>query len=371
MNNIIDYMNWRGDLDTAADPFNEIDSLILSRLSYIPFDGIVSENFHEKITIEEAAEKFLKQENAKQLVFWNDDILLAETVMKCRRFKHMRLSGYVNHVVSEELMQFSAVTVEINRNSNYIAFRGTDDTIVGWREDFNMSFLSTVPSQKRAVLYLNAAAETLPGKLILGGHSKGGNLAVYSAVFSEKNIQKRIRAVYNNDGPGFSLETINSPEYRAVSKKIHTFIPQSSIVGLLLEHEENYVIIHSVQKGIMQHDIYSWEVMGGRFVYLDTVTNGSRFIDKTLKDWVAGLDTEQREKFFNCLFEILGAANANTFKKMSSNWYNSSKAILKSYQSLDSSLKQIISQTLYMLFQCAKNNISIILPQPAKKEKSK
>ena len=167
-----------------------------------------------------------------------------------------------------------------------------------------MTFRSGVPAQQEAVRYLQRVAQKTTGPLYVGGHSKGGNLAAFAASFVEPAVQQRIVAVYNNDGPGFLEDVIESDGYQAICQKIQTFIPQTSLFGMMLEHAEPFTIIQSSGHFIMQHDPYSWTVLGPDFVYLEQVTASGRFLDQTIRGWLANLSPEQREQFVDALFDI-------------------------------------------------------------------
>ena len=268
MANIFDYIQWR-DLSIEKVEFNEIDNLILARLSYFPLDGVV--NGEEEISITEAYEKYEKLEN-KGRILQQEDTTLFPILAKSTRFGKMKLTNYINKIDPKQEKQFSAVTILMPDNTIYVAYRGTDNTIVGWKEDFNMSFSELVPAQTDAANYLNNIAYKYKNNIRVGGHSKGGNLAVYAAAFCDTEIQDRIINVYNNDGPGFCDKIINSKQYQNIIKKVHTYIPQSSIIGRLLNHQEEITILKSTQTGIMQHDLYTWQVLGGEFVK-DELTN--------------------------------------------------------------------------------------------------
>jgi len=360
MTNIFDYLKWRGDLKISQAPFNHVDALILSRLSYVPFEDIVSYNPLEKITLRQAAHIFFSREISINYIFTAQDIKLLEAMMRSERFKDMRLSGYINEVDYETQKQFAAIIIDVGHHTHFISYRGTDNTLVGWKEDFNMSFMSPVPAQEAAVHYLEKMAESLPGYIRTGGHSKGGNLAVYAASLCSTQVQKRIIEVYNNDGPGFDSKIISMEGYVNIRGRINTFVPQSSVVGMLLEHEEEYRIVHSTQTGLLQHDIYSWEVMGNDFIYLDTVSNRSLFIDRTLKDWMLRMDSSQREQFIEAIYSIFNETNAKTLEELTSNWYKNALIILKSLKNMDNSLKQFTSQTLSLLIKSARQNLLML-----------
>jgi hypothetical protein len=383
MANVFDYIRWRGDLSFHQSPFNPVDNIILTHLSYLPFDGIVpSPDEKNTISLYKAAEmiaavlKRNPQSYDDVLVNKEDPSLLA-ALGSCERYRHLKLSGYVNQIDLLEEKQFSALTIMTGDRSSLIAYRGTDNTLVGWKEDFNMSFSTPVPAQLEAVAYLEKMAGRLRGKLRLGGHSKGGNLAVYAAAFCNKKVQCRIAAIYSNDAPGFSREVIAGSGYRAVKKRIHAFIPQSSIIGLLFEHDDDYTVVKSTQTGIMQHDVYSWEVNHNDVIRLDTVTQGSHFIDRTLKEWIGGMDREQRQRFTEALYDILSSTEAKSLPKLGARWFKNATSMIQTYKGIDDSTRDLISQTIFALFKSAKNNIHTLLPAqgewgaPPQKKKGK
>lgn len=358
MSDIFDYLYWRGDLTTTQAAFNEIDALILARLSYVPFDKINLHTAGTSIPICDAAASLLELPDIEQSVLWKYDIDLLKALLKSERYNSALLTNYVNQIDENTQKQFSAVTVQIDEHLNFISFRGTDNTLVGWKEDFNMSFTCPVPAQKSAVDYLELVSSSLSGNFIVGGHSKGGNLAVYASAFCNPQAQKRIVCIYNFDGPGFDKKVLSTQQYRQICDRAKTFIPQSSIVGLLMEHEEQYIIVKSSQKiGILQHDLYSWIVERNHLYYLDHVTNSSKFIDHTLKGWVSDMSPRQREDFIDTLYSIVQQTNARTWKELSGNWFISAKAIHDSINNLDESTQKVITQSLSLLIKNVKNSI--------------
>ncbi len=356
MANIFDYMIWR-DIDIKNVEINEIDALILSRLSYFPLDNLNLEN--ETITLKEAYNRYCNTEN-KGRILQKEDTELFPVLANSIRFGNILLSNYVNKIDNILEKQFSAITIELPDNTIFVSYRGTDNTIVGWKEDFNMSFKDLVPSQVDAVNYLNNIATKYKQNIRVAGHSKGGNLAVYASAFCNKEVNDRIIAVYNNDGPGFQKTVIDTNEYKNTIGRLHTYIPQTSIIGRLLNHKEATTIIKkSTQTGIMQHDLYSWQLLGAHFIE-DTLTNSSEFIDQTITNWLNEVSPEQREKFIDTLFEILNATEAETLAQLSSKKIETAKIILSTYKNIDEESKEIISKTLSVFFHVAKNNIKLI-----------
>ena len=364
MANVCDYVRWRGDLTLEQSEFNEIDNLILARFSYFPFDKIIREN--EIATIKELSRRFSNQDVTKLPILWKDDVELFPLMGNSKRFGGMLATKYINKIDAEQEKQFSAITVLMPDGTIYVSYRGTDNTIVGWKEDFNMSFKSHIASQISAKQYLEEIAKEYPSsKIIIGGHSKGGNIAVYAATFASKEVKDRIINVYNNDGPGFCEDVIETPEYQEILPRVHTYIPQSSIIGRLMNHKEKYTIVESVQKGIMQHDLYSWQVLGKELVTLKKLTNESEFIDKTIKDWLENVEPEKREQVIDAVFEILNTTEAQTMKELKANWFANAKTILGTYKNIDSDTKEMVWQTVNELLKVAKNNIFEELPKIA------
>ena len=354
MANVCDYVKWRGDLTLKNDEFNEIDGLILSRLSYFPFEQLIKEN--EEITIEEFGKRFEQADQTTLRILWEDDKYLIPLLGKSERFGKMIITNLENKFNKEEERQFFAVTVVMPDDTIFISYRGTDDTLVGWKEDFNMSFKDHIASQLDAAKYINDVSKKYKQKIRIGGHSKGGNLAVYAAAFANKTAKNKIINVYNNDGPGFIDEITETEDYKQAINKVHTYIPQSSVVGRLLNHEEKYTIVQSVQKGIMQHDLYSWQLEGKKLVSLAEVTNGSQFIDKTIKQWLKEIDPKQREIVVDAIFEIINTTNANSFKDIREKLFTDVRIMLKKYQSLDDESKKMIMEFFQTLMKTAKNN---------------
>jgi hypothetical protein len=372
MANLFDYLTWRGDLEFSKSPLNPVDSVILCQLSYLPLDDIVPGPGEKNgINIGLAAnmlrEKLQNDSDLKSHLMYKDDPQLLNALASSNRFGKCHLFGYVNHIDTDREVQFSAVCVHTNDDCCFIAFRGTDFTFVGWKEDFNMSFKEVIPAQIEAVNYLERMASMIKDPLRLGGHSKGGNLAVYAAANCRKNIQKRITEIYSNDAPGFHKNVISSEGFAAIKDRVHSYVPQDSVVGMLLEHGCDYTVIKSSQVGILQHDQYSWEMTHNNMVQVDNVTLSSRFVDKTLRDWIDSLDVEHREQFFDALYSILSASETKSIPELENSWFKAVGRIIKSLSSIDESTRNIINKALGELFNSARRNIDTLL-KPEKNE---
>ena len=361
MASILDYLDWRGDITFAERPFNEVDNLLLAELSYLDFGGIVTADFAAAVPLSDAVAAFTKRTpHADMGVLVPDKIPgLAQKMAASARFRDVLLSGYVCKLDEQAETQFAALCAALPDGTVYAAFRGTDDTIVGWKEDFNMGFLPIVPAQREAADYLRAAAAAFPSqKLRAGGHSKGGNLAVYAAVWCGESVQDQLLAVYNNDGPGFHTSLLDRPEHQRIANRIQTILPESSVVGMLLEHEESYQVVRSNQVGLMQHDGFSWQVLGTQFVHLSGLTEGGRIVDSALRDFVRGLDQEQRIRFVDALFEVLTCTNAETLTDLKDGGFRTAYSMLKTVRSLDPDTRQALSGTLGLLVRSGAKSVS-------------
>ena len=352
MPNIFDYLKWR-DLKLEKVEFTEVDNLILSRLAYFPLDSVVED---KEITVKDAYKKYLAVKQ-KGRILQEEDSQLFPLLANSIRYGDLKLTDYINKIDLNNEEQFSAVTIIMPNDTIYVSYRGTDNTIVGWKEDLNMSFKELVPAQTTAKKYLNKIAEKYKEKqIIVGGHSKGGNLAVYASAFCEPKIQDKIIKVYNNDGPGFCDKVVNSEEYNRILSKVHTYIPKSSIIGRLLNHKEETTILESTENGIMQHDLYTWQLIGGNFIKAE-LTNSSEFIDKTITDLLSNVSVEQRSLCIDVLFEVLNATKAETLSEINENKFSNIMTMIRTYKNLDEENKEIVTKVLNVLLKIGKSNI--------------
>lgn len=331
MGNIMDYISWRGDLTFAQSPFNEVDNLILACFSYVNLDRIPAVTRQKGIELKKLVKEFKKLHTIKELEADKSFIRLAPFMMfemaESVRFGNCVIRNYVNEIVTEAEQQFSAVEIVLDDGTSYISFRGTDDTIIGWKEDFNLS-TGVVPAQERAVEYMQRISDKASGMLRVGGHSKGGNLAIYGSVMC-KSVHDKILEIYSNDGPGFSKEFQESPETAEMMPKIIRIIPEYSIIGTLLEHEKQPIIVASTSRGLLQHDGFSWEVQGPGLVRRDSLNKTAlRFIE-ILHKWIDGMDMEQKRLLIEDLFATLQASGYENLSEVQSGGIKSLAAMVK------------------------------------------
>ena len=365
MANLLDYLDWRGDLTLEQSPFNEVDNLILAELSFGDFKEIVpAPGAGECVNLRESAEAFFAKVPAGEKIDMGVLVPAAipdmlRKMADSRRFGDMRLNCFVDHLDVGRGEQFAALAIETGDKTLYLSFRGTDDTLAGWKEDFELACMPEVPAQKKALDYVRDVARQFPRKkLRLGGHSKGGNLAVYAGVFCPESVQRRIIAVWSNDGPGFHTDLLDLPEHQRVAERIYSIVPKSSVVGMLLEHEEDYTVVDSDQLGFMQHDGFSWQVMGDHFVTLRQVTRQAHLSDQELRKWVHGLCVEQREAFVSAMFDVLTASGAVTLTDLKDDSFKAVGAIIKAMKDLDKETRDGLWDFLAILF---KSNLRMVL----------
>ena len=345
MGTILEYLNWRLDVPLRIAPFNPVDNLILSVFAYLPLDD------SEGLTIAEAARAMCaREENPSYRE-------LLRTMGAGARFAHMRVISFRNLFSEEEQIQFAAVTVALGDGTSFVAYRGTDATLIGWKEDFNMGFADVVPAQRESAKYLNEIADRVDGILRVGGHSKGGNLAVYAALFCDGGVRARIREVYNNDGPGLTQKMQECPEYAAVEPRIHTYLPQTSIIGMLMEHTERYQVVRSEGFGIMQHDPFTWQTTRDDFIKEGGLRAGSLYVDKTIKQWMASISPEDRKKFIEAVYHILSSTGAKSVNDLFAGWRGNLASILTETSGFDPETRKLLRRVVGLLFASGARNL--------------
>ena len=349
MNNVFDYIRWRGDLSFAQDPLNAVDAVIFSNLVYIRYPKeLVTDG---TLTMNQVWDAMRQREDYAQL--GNPHQLeLLQAAAASHRFGGVRLAQFRSEFIPEEDTQFAALTNLLDDGTLAAAFRGTDNTLVGWKEDFNMSFQEAVPAQRLAVEYVEMLHEHYHLPMSVCGHSKGGNLAMYAAAMSSPEVRQRIQGVYNNDGPGFQKHMLTTPGYLEMVPRIHTFVPQSSIIGMLMEHAEPYRVIKSTQVGIMQHDVFTWEVEGKSFIPVEELTPDAKVVNATIRGWLMSMDLQERNQMVDALFKLLTYGNveraADIFQPKNIRQYM--KLI-----STDDDIRRILTGEFASLIDAAKN----------------
>lgn len=360
MKNIIAYVE--NEFHTMSEKkFNPVDSLILSQVTNYFYDDLVGNLCNLKPPIyfkdllkaeyfKKMFKTFISPKKSKHLLF---------ALASSPRFRNIQINYHVSKTDSVVEKQFSATTFILNNEFAYLGFRGTDSSVVGWKEDFNMAFVSPIPSQVEGVEYVNTVSNLIPHKLYIGGHSKGGNIAVYSAMNCNKNIKYRIDTVYSHDGPGFREEVINSNEFKSIKNKINKTIPYSSLVGILLENHEHYQVVKSSGVGgIMQHDPFLWEVGEDDFIYMSELSAKSKYVNKTLNKWLSEISDDKRKQFIEALFDILESTKSETITDIAANWKTNLPIILDAIKNMDPQEKILVVELFKQLAILSIKNMS-------------
>lgn len=366
MGNIVTYAETA--LDTFQQrPFCAADSLILSWVSYFHLTDDMEETASwegvpfARLFRAEAFDRLLKnvwdQEDSRRLFF---------ALAASPRFRDVLVRGFRQQLDPQQEKQFAAVSFQLEPEQCYIAYRGTNATLVGWKEDFNMAFQYPIPSQAEAAKYLADAAHYCTGRIRTGGHSKGGNLAVYAAANAGEAVRQRLEAVYSHDGPGFLEKVLQSPEYLAIGEKIQKTIPQSSIIGMLLEHQENFRIVKSNRFSVWQHDPFSWVMENMDFCYIDQLTPDAVYLDRTLNGWLGSLTAEQRERFVDSLYALVDTNDATTLAQFRSDWQKNLPAVTRAVNRMDPETKEFVLQTVRALAALSVKNFPELF-KPAEK----
>ena len=330
MTDIFDYLKWRSDVPFSVAPFNDVDNIILSELSYSDFSGIVSSD-DSSVSLSQVCERFFLMHDRSEIIqntaFNAKAPLLMEYMVSGCRFGNMYLHRFVSKLDEEKTAQMSAVTYLLDDGSAYVAFRGTDNTLVGWKEDFDMGCLSETRGQQLAVDYLKLIAKEINRPLRVGGHSKGGNFAIYAASFISSEVQDRILTVFSNDGPGFRKEVIEMPGYLRILPKVVRIIPDTSMIGMLLSNKAEYKVIRSNASGILQHDVMSWSTERARFEPAELSDLG-KLLNTVLDSWIDDMNDELRNSVTDTIFAVFEATGADSFREISHQKLKSAEAML-------------------------------------------
>ncbi len=351
MGTIFEYLEDYGRYSFFQIPFNEVDALILSQFSYLKLEGIVApiERITYLISVEEIVQSKYSQHTYRQIFFEKKQKLLLEKMANSRRFSRMKCVAYANWISKESESQFAALTCILEDSSVKIIFRGTDENLVGWKEDLNMTYMFPVPSQEYSRIYLEKLTRLVPGQLDVIGHSKGGNLAVYSAMLLGKDLQERICHIYNFDGPGFRKGTQGSAKYQSISHKVKKYIPKKSMVGLLLESETDYVVVESKSRGWMQHSGLTWQIVGESICRSKRVPKEHYFFQKNINLWLQSLDENELREVANSLYQIVESSNSDNVIDLLDDWKKYLPIMIQEIRQLEEEKKTMVATMLKRL----------------------
>lgn len=374
MGNLITYVQQYGAQTFEDKSLTDIDVLVLTEIAYLPFDEIVPKSFDvtEAISLNQLGKEFEqikeKEQELNPFMITSERIELLEIVSKSQRYKEIKVFGFMNDIDDERTKQFAAVCYQWEEENRWIIFRGTDETLIGWKEDFMMTYSDLIPAQTDAIEYLKKQAETFSGTLNVSGHSKGGNLSLYASAMQEETVQNRIGQIYCWDSPGVHRSILGTEGYQRVVSKAKRYIPQDSIVGMMLESQVPYQIIESQGSGISQHSALMWNIEEDHFVELTELTKNSQLTDQTFKQWTEVVSDEDLKLFFDTFFELIFEMGVETVNDV---YYNfrmyMQKFFEKAYQ-MNPEKREVLLRVGHLLFQIRyeiwKENLSFSVELP-------
>ena len=356
--NIIDYA--KNEMRTFAEyPFNNVDSVILSKLSCVRFNGLVGgvEENRSPVVLSDLlkAEWFVSMTGG----IFNEEKVLQLIFALCAspRFRNIKLNYYEENTDKGIHEQFAATTFILPFGKAYLAFRGTDPSLIGWQEDCNMTFMNAVPSQLAALEYIEKVASLIDLPLILGGHSKGGNVAVYGGAKAKERVKHRIEAIYDHDGPGFREEVMKQKCFDDVIPKIRKTVPECSIVGMLLDTRADYRIVASNERYLSQHDTFSWIVDKDDFVYLAHLSKQATAIQTSMKEFLSKVPDKDKERFVESVFQIISAGGADMVQEISEERINNLMAMIGAIKDVTPETRKFLVQTVKLLTTLSVKNL--------------
>lgn len=355
MGTVLDYLREYGDFSFREKPMNEVDSLALCQLSYLKFDGLVPDVRDNKkaVTLKSLAEHEDFDRLFSDVRYEKVNRELVQGMLAGKRYRSLKLNYYVNLVEKRWETQFSAVTYILEDSTVYVAYRGTDENIVGWKENLNMAFSSPIPGQEYSVRYLDTVAGRLHKPFYLGGHSKGGNLAVYSAMKCSDELKERIIRIYSMDGPGFRPEVLEGGGYEAIADRVVKILPHSSLVGMLFETDMRFQVVESKTFGLAQHDPYTWLVEEDHLVRVDHIYERTKRMDGTLNQWILSLNEQQLRVFVDTLYQVISASQADNLIEFTADWKKSMNGMLAAIKEVDEETMGMLKEILKALFEIA------------------
>ena len=359
MSHIVSYIKRQQENTFQDVPFNEVDALVLAQFVYLKWDGIVptmSEK-RESVYLCDLAEQMDYEHVFLDERYRKDNVELFEAMIESKRYRRMRMNYFSDITSLLAETQFSAMTVFLEDGPTAVIYRGTDETMVGWKEDFNMSFKEPVTGQSLSALYLQQVSEHIDGNYIVLGHSKGGNFAVYASMNVEEKIQDRIDKVYSFDSPGFRPEILESVDFNRIKNRIVKFLPHSSIFGVLLQSKENFQIVECFSIGVLQHNPYNWQVSGNEFKKLDKLDRGSVFLNETYNEWLYGLSDEELHAYSEIWYQIMQEANITTMLEFTKEPGKTLTSLIDAIRETDDKTKEMAKELARGLVEVAKENI--------------
>ena len=379
--NILDYIYQFGNLSFEEKKITDVDALIFSAFSYIPFENFLSLlKPMPEITIQTACLEYF---HWLTIDYFRDEmpdwmqksLFLALAMVKSKRYSQCVIKDFSDHFSKKQESQFAALDISVSENIEVISFRGTDTSITGWKEDFNLCYRSFIPSQKLALKFLTDAFDRngTTERFIVCGHSKGGNLAVYASSLVEANKQERLEKIYSFDAPGQVSDIHDSESYQRISSKIIHIVPQDCVIGALLNHEKISYVIESAAEGnlVVQHDYYTWKIDGDSFVKSTDRTPFSYMLENTFDVWLnSRLNPTEREAFVNSMFDVISKTGVKSSEEV---FYDSYNFILKFLRRINKEKKEdkiVLKKALKSLLLAFKDSVPVYNSYQKKQKQS-
>ena len=304
-NNILDTLLWLGSISKNAIPYSEVDMLIITILEYQKLETTPKEEFGKPV--KELLSYACPLNEDEVMGFEVNQVKLWKKVSASERYKDLKLLDAVGEKIIDDkgAEQYAAALFQ-DGSEYYLVYRGTDESLTGWKEDFNMAISNEIPSEKRALESLEKVTKNIDGIHLLG-HSKGGTLALYAALKAEEEVFNKIKDIYIFDAPGLPDSLIEEKRWKRIESITHSFIPSSSVIGMLFNTTDNAVVVKSSSLGLLQHDAFTWLLSGGKFITQPDITYRSHKIDSTVKNFINMLDKNERETLVEVLYKVLKA----------------------------------------------------------------
>lgn len=359
MSHIVSYVNRNSEITFAEEPFNEVDALVLSQFIYLKLDGYIgtTSEKREAVYLYDVANEIDYDQVFYDERYRKDNVELWEAMVESKRFRRMRMNYFSNITSVLAETQFSAMTIFLENGPTVVVYRGTDETMVGWKEDFNMVLKEPVTGQNLSALYLQQVSKLVEDDMIVAGHSKGGNFAVYASMNVEESIQNRITKVYSFDNPGFRPEILASVDFNKIKDRIARFVPHASFFGMFLQSKEDYKIVECFKAGILQHNPYNWKVEGNEFQKVEELEKSSLFINETYNEWLYSLNDEELLAYSEIWYDIMQQANITTTLEFAKEPGKTLLSLLEAIRETDEKTKEMAKELAHGIIEMAKENI--------------
>lgn len=359
MSHIVSYVKRQQENTFGEVPFNEVDALVLSQFIYLKLDGLIPTTSEKKeaVYLYDIANHLDYEKVFMDERYRKDNIELFEAMVESKRYRRMRMNYFSDITSLLAETQFSAMTVFLEEGPTVVIYRGTDETMVGWKEDFNMIFKEPVTGQSLSALYLQQVSEQFNDDFIVTGHSKGGNFAVYASMNVEDKVQNRISKVYSFDSPGFRPEILESVDFNKIQDRIIKYLPHSSIFGMLLQSKENYQVVECFSIGMLQHNPYNWQIEGNEFKKLDKLDRSSIFFYETYNEWLYSLNDEELQAYSEIWYKVMQEANITTMLAFTKEPGKTLLQLIDAIKETDDKTKEMAKALAHGLIEVAKENI--------------